>query len=186
MRRVLRARRRKVVSFFIFPRAIYITASVAILLLLAPLIPVGSVTVDGVVKALAVFSKLNVTLMYVHSVELYRVVEEYALTSCGIELVELEWAGFGAGMPSALGDLVTEDIEWRSHGGAISKVNVKLRESVAVDAKYMLDPRLFIDGREVGIRERMVLRVCHRVSLLELAVRYIELVLLGGFVASSS
>lgn len=127
-----------------------------------------------------VSSKLNVTLAYVHSVELYRVVEKYTLGSCDLRLVELEWAGFGAGMPSASGDLIGEGLEWRLPRGAVSKVGVKLRESVVVAAKYMLDPRLFIDGEEVRIREEIVLRVCHRASLLELIAKYIELALLKG------
>lgn len=135
----------------------------------------------GSLGPLVVSSKLDVTLTYVHSVELYHVVERYTLGGCDLRLVELEWAGFGAGMPSASGDLASESLEWRLPGGVVSKVDVKLRESVVVAAKYMLYPRLFIDGEEVSIREEMVLRVCRRVSLLELVVRYVELALLKGF-----
>lgn len=182
MRRTLRTRGRKAARFFVFSHTVfYILTSAAILpLLLLPLIPIGLVVVDGVVGALVVFSELNVTLTYVHSVELYRVVEKYSLSSCDLRLVELEWAGFGAGMSSASRDLASEGLEWRPSRGAISKANAKLRESVVIAAKYMLDPRLFIGGEEVSIREKVVLRACHRVSLLELAARYVELALLKG------
>lgn len=143
-----------------------------------PLASVGVVVADGETVAIAFLSKVNVTLTYVHSAENFLVVEEYALEGCGLRLVGFGWAGFGAGMPSSTGDLEGCVLSQSPSGGLRAAVNLEMGGSVTIAVKHMLRPRLLVDGREVGAGESVAMRTCLKVSLLELAVRYIAVALL--------
>ncbi|MEM4659588.1 MAG: DUF1850 domain-containing protein [Sulfolobales archaeon] len=150
----------------------------ALVLTLLPLLSIGLVIVDGDISAIAVNSKANITLTYVHSVERYRVIEKYVLESCGLKLVVLEWAGFGAGMPSTPADLGDRDLELSPTGGIASKVDIKLGEYVLISVKHMSHPKLFVNGVEVSVNNNITLRTCLRASLLEVVVKYVEFALL--------
>ncbi|MEM2208062.1 MAG: DUF1850 domain-containing protein [Sulfolobales archaeon] len=152
--------------------------AVALLLALLPLLYIGLVIVDGSISAITVDSETNITLTYVHSVEHYRITERYALESCGLRLIALEWAGFGAGMPSTPTDLGDGALKWGPAGGMTSETNIKLGEYVVIAVKHMPHPRLFINSVEVSVSNNITLRTCLKISLLELVVRYIEFRLL--------
>lgn len=159
---------------------VYISAFTAVFLLVSlPLASVGLVVVDGEAVAVAFLSKVNITLAYVHSVEHYSVVEKYLLEGCGLKLIELEWAGFGAGMPSSPGDLEGSVLDRCPTGGLRAKVDFEIGERVTIAAKHMSHPRLLINGKEVRVRENMTISTCLKTSLLELAIRYIVVALLG-------
>ncbi|MEM1931108.1 MAG: DUF1850 domain-containing protein [Sulfolobales archaeon] len=160
--------------------SVYSSALVtALVLTLSPILSIGLVIVDGSISAIVVNSRANITLTYVHSVERYRVKEEYILEGCGLRLTKLEWAGFGAGMPSTPADLGDGDLESSLTGGVTSKVDIELGEYVLIAVKHMSYPKLFVNGVEVGAVSNITLRTCLKVSLLDLVVKYVEFALLG-------
>lgn len=67
------------------------------------LLPATLVCADGEPILLS-FSPVVIELRYIHSVEGYEVRERIVAWRC-VALEELEWRGYGAGMPSSAGDV---------------------------------------------------------------------------------
>lgn len=160
----------------------HVTYTLVVLVLFStavmPLFPAGLVIIDGQTTAIAFLVNVNITLTYKHSVELYLVIEKYVLKRCGLELVELEWSGFGAGMPSSAADLWDSLIEWRPRNRLVVKTNLNLGKVTSMSLKHAVDPEILVDGRKVGVKDNITLKTCLSTSMLSIIVKYIEIYLL--------
>ncbi len=137
--------------------------------LLLPVVRVGAVCVDGRVVAVAISEPVNVTLAYVHSVELCEVVEVYLVYVDRLELAKVTWRGFGAGLPSSTEDL--QYLRYRYLDGIKVVKGVAINVSTLfLQVKYMVSPRVLVNHREFYPRDYLALKVGVAASLVELAL----------------
>lgn len=109
------------------------------------------------------------TIAYLHSVELYEVVEVYLVYADRLELARMVWRGFGAGLPSS-----TEDLQYLRHRyleGAQVVEGVSISSgALLVQVRHMVNPKVLVNHREVYPRGCLAIRAGVAVSLVELAL----------------
>lgn len=152
--------------------------AVFFLLIFTPFISVGLISVDGETAAVVVNAEAEVIVIYRHSVEHYLVVERYVVESCSLRLAQLEWAGFGAGMPSSLVDISNEAIQWKPGEGAIAKINLTLGHRIAVSVRYAVDYAIFLNNVSIDVENNVTIETCLKISIVDLLIEYSKLVLL--------
>lgn len=134
-------------------------SALAITLLTMPVVQVAEIEVDGRLFVARPDTKITVSLEYLHSVELGRVVETYEVLGCEIKLTKLVWPGYGAGLPSRPDDLAgspTTD----SEGYMVKSTSLRLGRVLTLSVKYRVAPRLTINGGEAGPGDLVEIRAC--------------------------
>ncbi len=135
------------------------TSTLMILLLTTPIIQVTKVkTGDGEIVTRPDV-KTTITLEYVHSVELGRVVETYEIINCEIKLTRLTWPGHGAGLPSTPSDFTNPVV---SEGGeyVVENMSLHLGDVLTLSMKHRINPRLLINGDEIETGDLVEIRAC--------------------------
>lgn len=137
-------------------------------LLALPLIQVAVIAVDEVSYVVWPGFNATVTLEYLHSVELMKVVETYEVVGCEVRLARLVWPGHGAGLSSTPNDLPVQVTD--SSGGYVAE-NISLGPVVKASMRHRVDARLVINGREIPCNEGIEIRACVRVPLAALLLQ---------------
>jgi hypothetical protein len=138
-----------------------------------PAIQVNRVIMDG--NDVIAVDDVLVTLEYVHSVELMRIVETYTVSNCKITLTNFTWSGAGAGLPTLTDS--PNHIRHISRGYSLENITLPLR--LAIDVKYRLNPRITVNGEEVLVKDRLIVEACSHESLAEIIRCRIEGCLIG-------
>ncbi len=143
---------------------LYVIAFVSFFVLALPLVQVTEVVVDGVEYLFPKDGEVFITLEYLHSVELFRVVETYLIAGCEIRLVEFRWSGYGAGLPSTPEDIFSQISQ--SGGEFIARnISVISGNVLRLDMKHRVGATVSVNGEIVSSNVGVEVRVCVRVSL---------------------
>lgn len=145
-----------------------VTALFGVILLVFPLIQVTVITVDDVRYVVWPGVNVTITLEYLHSVELMKVVETYEVVDCEVRLARLVWPGHGAGLPSTPNDLPVQVTE--SDGEYVAE-DISLGSVMKASVKHRINASLVVNGREIPCNEAVEVRACVRVPLAALLLK---------------
>lgn len=138
------------------------------LVFVVPLVEVSIVIVDGVKYLAYPGMRIEVRLEYKHSVELEDIVEEYEIYECRIQLVRFVWSGYGAGLPSSLDELG----RLRSSNASrlvLEEIPIS-SNTLRLEIKFMVNPKITINGKIVEASDEVVLVACSKVPLVDVII----------------
>jgi len=93
----------------------------------------------------------------------------YLVYADRVELARMSWRGFGAGLPSSAEDLKHLRYRYVDKGFIVEGVPVSTG-AVLLRVKYMVNPKVLVNHREVHPREYLALRAGVVTNLVELAL----------------
>ncbi len=105
--------------------------------------------------------EVTIEVSYVHSVEMTRVLEGYAVDADGIRLMSMEWESTGAGLPDSYDS-------WEE-GGYVTRGRLDLGKRLAYWFLPLSDP-------VIRVNDRIVLRGLERPAQVRIRVRTMPLV----------